>query len=64
MNLTATPVYDPRTRQWRVIVLMMDSAGKVTAAMPVDGYKTEQDAQLACYAMLVVLQKKAQAHHE
>ena len=59
-TLAPLPVYDPRVRKWRCIILMTMLDSKVSAYLPVDGWKTEQEARTAGLALMVVIQKKAQ----
>lgn len=58
-GIAPVPVWDPRVRKWRVVILLMEN-NQVTARLPVDGYKTEQDARIAGLALMVTIQKKAQ----
>lgn len=61
MSLVPIQVYDPRVQEWRLVILATDEQGRINAHLPVDGWKTEQEAYTAGLALMVVLQKKAQA---
>lgn len=60
MSIVPIPVYDSRVRKWRVVILANDDQGIISAHLPVDGWKTEQEARTAGLALLVVLEQKAQ----
>lgn len=58
----ATQVYDPRVRKWRVVILAIDEQGSVSTHMPIDAWKTEDEARLNAYSVMIIFQKKAQQH--
>jgi len=57
MEFVPLPVYDPRVRKWRVIILVNDGQ-QISARLPVDGWKTEQEARIVGLALLVALDQK------
>lgn len=62
MNWAFAPVWDPRVRKWRIVIHVTNDDGTVQTYLPIDGWTSEQEARTHGYALMMILQKKAQQH--